>query len=190
MVHKWTPAHFGMALDLIGKDGRMKKYLWGIMVGVCFIVLLIVGDAVLIPRLLHSAPATVVTKGHEILVPGHWWKAEMTEQQLGTLSAYWGRSMSAAQLLQALWPEALQQMPEEARGVYEHQGLNWPPEGFEDWESPSFMCAGSGVAHDDGQTLYFYYLGCREDEEMTLVMNADRGFTEDRIYRVSLYIDE
>ena len=52
------------------------------------------------------------------------------------------------------------------------------------------MCAGSGVAHDDGQSLYFYYLGSREDEETTLVMNADRGFAEDRMYRVSLYIDE
>lgn len=168
----------------------MKKYLWGIIAGVCFIVLLIVGDAMFIPRLLDRGPATVVPEGHEILVPGHWWKAEMTEQQLGTLSAHWGQGTSAAQLLQALWPEVLQQMPEEARGVYERQGLNWPPEGYEDWETPSFMCGGSGVGHDDGQTLYFYYLGSREDEEMTLVMNADRGFTEDRIYRVSLYVDE
>ena len=108
----------------------MKKYLWGIIVGVCFIVLLIVGDAMLIPKLLDSRPATVVPEGHEILVPEHWWKAEVTEQQLGTMSAYWGESISAAQLLQALWPEVLQQMPEEARGAYEHQGVNWPPEGY------------------------------------------------------------
>ncbi len=38
--------------------------------------------------------------------------------------------------------------------------------------------------------MYYYYVGSREWEEMTLVMNTDRGFAEDRLYRVSLYIGE
>jgi hypothetical protein len=168
----------------------MKKYLWGIIAGVCVIALLIVAAAIFIPRLLDSGPPAETPEGHEIMMPGHWWKAEMTEQQLGTLSTCWGQGITAAQLLQALCPDVLREMPEEAAAAYEGQGINWPPEGYEDWDGSSMICGGRGVPHDEGLTLYSYYLGSYEWEEMTLVMNADRGFTEDRMYRVSLYISE
>ena len=122
--------------------------------------------------------------------PAHWWQAELNEEQLATLSASWGKPMNAAELMEALWPGVLQELPEEARTIYEHQGIDWTPEEYEDWDASSFMCAGSGAPHDEGQWVYSYYVGSREWEEMTLVMNTDRGFTEDRLYRVSLYMSE
>ncbi len=168
-----------------------KKYPWALIAGVCLAALLPVAAVGFIVRVSQTSPAIDVPEGHEIMVPAHWWQAEMTEQQMATLSSSWGEPINAAQLLDRLWPGVLQQMPEEARAVYEHQGVNWSVEGLEGLAvGPSTMCAGSGVAHDDGQWIYFYYVGSPEWEDMTLEMNSDRGFAEDRQYRVSLYISE
>lgn len=52
------------------------------------------------------------------------------------------------------------------------------------------MCAGQGVPHESGQRVYSYHVGSRGWEEMTLIIDTDRGFTEEKMYRVSLCIGE
>ena len=144
--------------------------------------------AIIIPGLQGSGP--IMGEGEALMTPAHWWQAELTEEQMATLSASWGKSLNAAQLLEALWPGVLQELPEEARDVYGHQSVFWPAEGYEEWDGSGRMCAGSGVPHDGGQWVYSYFVGRPEWEVDTLVMNTDRGFTEDGMYRVSLYISE
>jgi hypothetical protein len=168
----------------------VKKYLWGIVAGLCVMALLIVAAVIFIPRLLDSGSSPEIPEGHKVMMPEHWWKAEMNEQQLGALSTCWGQGITAAQLLQTLWPDVLQQLPDEAMGAYESQEIHWPTEEYGDWDVSAMICGAKGVSHSEGQTLYEYYLGSYEWEETTLVKNTDRGFTEDRMYRVSLYISK
>ncbi len=170
------------------RQERTTKRLWAVAAAVCLIAPLAAAAAIIIPGLHGSGP--IIPEGHALMMPAHWWQADLTEQQLATLSTYWGKPTTMAELLDELWPGVLEQMPEEARNVYEHQGLNWPPGGYEDWDGSSRMCAGSGVPHDEGQWVYSYYVGSPEWEADTLVMNTDRGFTEDGMYRVSLYMSE
>ena len=169
--------------------GRMKTFLWATAGAACVMAPLAVAAALFVPSLLHTGPE--IPEGHALMTPAHWWQADMTGEQMETLSNLWGKPINAAELMEAVWPGVLQQMPEEAKSVYEHQGVNWSPEGLEGLAvGPSSMCAGTGVRHDDGQRIYFYYVGSREWEQDTLVMNSDRGFAEDRLYRVSLYTDQ
>jgi hypothetical protein len=169
----------------LSKELYMKKYLWVIIAGVCVVALVAVG-AIFIPKLFtsttHSGQEEVVVK------PGHWWKTELTEQQLSTLDTLWGENITAAQLLQELWPDVLQQVPQEAATAYENQQPSWPTEEYEDWEG-QMICGGRGVSHDEGMIVYWYYLGSHESEETTFLISVERGFTEERMYRVSLYTD-
>jgi hypothetical protein len=163
----------------------MKKYLWAIIAGVCVLALLIVVGALFIPRLFSSTDAGVEDVE---LIPAHWWKTEMTEQQLSALGTLWGKDVTAAQLLQALWPDVLQQMPEEAATTYEKHQVRWPTQKYEDWQG-EMIAGGAGVSHEEGMMLYYYYLGSHESEQITFLTSVERGFTEDRMYRVSLYVD-
>ena len=134
----------------------MRKYLWAIVAGVCVLVLIAAG-IVFIPRLLgdtHVEPEPVE------LIPAHWWQADLTERQLETLAALWGSDITAAKLLQGLWPEVLQQMPDEAATSLERKVVRWPTERSEDWES-QYICGGAGVTHENGPTMYDYYIGYR-----------------------------
>ncbi len=161
----------------------MRKHKWAIA-GVCVVVVLVVGVC-FIPKLFDSENAEVEDVE---LIPGHWWKMEMTEQQFVTLSTLWEKDTTAAQLLQALWPEVLQQMPQEAATTYEKHQVRWPTQKYEDWQG-EMIAGGTGVPHEDGVMLYYYYVGTHEDEEITFEIAGDRGLTEDRTYRVSLYTD-
>ena len=111
----------------------MRNHKWAIIAGVCVLALLIVVGAIYIPRLSRreGSPA----EGFIILKPGHWWQAEITEQQLGALAALWGKDITAAQLLQELWPDVLSEMPQEAVTCYERSWMrmHWPTETYEEW---------------------------------------------------------
>lgn len=162
----------------------MKKYLWGIVAAVCVLALMIVG-VVFIPPLFETGTQD---EGEVEMIPAHWWETDLSEQQLEDLAGLWGSPVTAAQLLQKLWPDVLLQLPQEALGAYEKQEVRWPTEDFEDWNA-DVICGGGGVNHDEGMTLYFYYLGSPEYEPMTMLVDVARGFTEDRMYRVSLHTD-
>lgn len=163
----------------------MRKHLWIIMAGLCVVALMAIG-AVYIPKLFSSTHEEEVD--HIQVIPGHWWKAGMTEQQFSTLSTLWGEDITAAELLQALWPDVLQQLPGETATTYQKQQISWPTEKYEDWKG-NFICGGISTPSDEGIRLYQYYLGSVEDEQMTLRRCADTAFTEDSTYRVSLYVD-
>ncbi len=124
-------------------QGGTKRYLWAIAAAVCVIAPLAAAAAIIIPGLQGSGP--IIPEGHALMEPAHWWQAELTEEQLATLSAHWGKPTTVAELLDELCPGVLQEMPEEARSIYEHQGINWPAGGIRGVGRLSFMCAGSGV---------------------------------------------
>jgi hypothetical protein len=68
----------------------MRKHKWAIIAGVCVLALLTLAGVIYIPRLSHRAGWNSPSKGNIILKPGHWWQAEITEQQLGSLATLWG----------------------------------------------------------------------------------------------------
>ena len=114
-------------------QGGTKRYLWAVIAAVCVIAPLAVAAAVFIPALGGRGPE--IPEGHALMKPAHWWQAELNEEQLATLSASWGKRMNAAELMEALWPGVLQELPEEARTVYGHQGVIWTAEGYEEWDA-------------------------------------------------------
>jgi hypothetical protein len=163
----------------------MRKHKWAIIAGVCVVALLTFAGAIYIPRLSrgHSdSPA----EGHIVLRPAHWWQAEITEQQLGSLATLWGKDTTAARLLQELWPDVLSQMPQEAATCYEQRKIRWSPETYEEWDRELF-CNGKGIPGEEGPTVCCIYVGTHKGEEGTFQIAGDRGFTEDKTYRVSLY---
>ena len=87
----------------------MRKHRWAVIAGISILALIVVG-AIFIPRLFTGTHAVVEDVK---LIPAHWWKAELTEQQLSTLSTLWGKDITAAQLLEGLWPDVLQRLPQE-----------------------------------------------------------------------------
>ncbi len=162
----------------------MKRYWWWIIAAVCILALIVVG-VIFIPPLLETGTDD---DPWVKMIPAHWWKADLTAQQMETIASLWGREVTPTQLLQALWPEALQQMPEEASSAWEGDSVHWPPRDFEDWNA-SMISGGVYVPHDQGTTKYSYYLGSPESEMMILTEDPCWGLTEDRMYRVSLYTD-
>jgi hypothetical protein len=167
----------------------MRKHRWAIIGGVCILALLVVG-AVFIPRIFGSGHAE---ERAEIVMPEHWWKTDLNEQQLKTLQASWGSEMPMKEFVFNLWPEVMQELPSEMVDTWERKGVYWPTEKFEDWERGPFqtMCFGL-VVPEDGQTTQCFdvYLGTQAAEETTLRRSTDLGLVEDRCYRVSMYTDE
>jgi len=167
----------------------MRKYLWAIVAGVCVVVLLALAGVIYIPRLSrgHSdSPA----EGHIVLRPAHWWQAEITEQQLGSLATLWGKDITAAQLLQELWPDVLSEMPQEAVTCYEKDEvrMHWHTETYEEWNRDLFNTS-VGIPGEEGPIVCEIYVGTPESEGDTFEIRGDKGYTADRMYRVSLYTD-
>ena len=162
----------------------MKRYWWWIMAAVCILALVVVG-VIFIPPLFETGmdddddPSVA-------MVPAHWWKADLTTGQMETIAGLWGTAVSPTQLLQALWPEVLQQMPEEASSLWESDTVHWPPGDFGEWNN-GIISGGVYVPHDEGTTQYWYYLGSPDSEAIR--EDPSWGLTEDKMYRVSLYTD-
>jgi hypothetical protein len=164
----------------------MKKHMWVIIAAVCVLALIVVA-AILILRLFRESSSPYsIPEGHVVLMPGHWWKTEITEHQRSSLGTLWGKDITAAQLLQELWPDVLQQLPQEAVTGYEKRQIAWPTETYEEWKG-EMLCNGTAVPGDEGLITCCIYVGTHESEEHTFEIAGDRGFTEDRAYRVSLY---
>lgn len=164
----------------------MRKHKWAIIAAVCVVALAVVG-AIFIPRLFFpKSHPNYVQEGHVVLMPGHWWQAEITEQQRSSLATSWGKDITAAQLLQELWPDVLQQMPEEVVTGYDKRQIVWPTETYEEWQG-EMLCNFRETSSDEGPVLCCIYVGTHESEEWSFQVAGDRGFTEDRTYRVSIY---
>ena len=164
----------------------MRKHKWAVVAGVCVVVLLALAGVIVIPKLINRPHPHTVSEGLMILRPAHWWQAEITEQQLDSLSALWGDNMTPAQLLEELWPDVLQQMPPEAATCYGVRNIHWPTETYEEWNRRR-LCNTKTMPGEEGPIACCIYVGTHEDEEITFEIAGDRGFTEDRTYRVSLY---
>lgn len=163
----------------------MRKHRWAIIAGVCVLALIVVG-AIFIPELFSNDQ---VHQGQEQIVPGHWWKTELTDQQLGTLSTLWGGDITVTELLEEIWPEVLQDLPQEALIAYDIRSIDWPTEEYEDWRA-QLICTLRGIPHEEGMLVYSFYLGSSDGEERTFYYSIDKNFTSDRMYRVSLYTNK
>ncbi len=82
----------------------------------------------------------------------------------------------------------LQEMPQEARVCYEERQIRWPTEAYGDWRNEMLhnLRASPG---DRGPVVCSVYIGTHENEQFTFQVAGDRGFAEDRTYRVSIYTD-
>lgn len=167
----------------------MQKHRWVIIAAVCILALAVLG-AVFVPRIFGSSHAG---ERAEIVMPEHWWKTDLNEEQMGTLQASWGSVMTMKEFVLELWPEVMQELPSEMVEAWEWKEVYWPTEKFEDWERGPFrtMCFGL-VVPGDGQTTKCFdiYVGTQATEETTLRRSMDLGLVEDGCYRVSMYTDK
>lgn len=163
----------------------MKKLLWAVAAGVCVLAVVILA-IIYIPPLLDNSPPPDVPEGHMVLMPGHWWKADLTEQQRNSLAAAWGNDMSAAELLRSLWPDPLQEMPEEAVAVYQERTVGWPTDTYEAWKG-EMLCNCRASSNDIRPTMCCLYIGTHQSEQFTFQTVDNRGFTENCTYRISIY---
>ena len=167
----------------------MQKRRWAIIAGVCMLALIVVG-AVFVPRIFGTSHAE---ERAETVMPEHWWKTNLDEQQIETLQASWGSVMTMKEFVCKLWPEVMHELPSEMVDAWERKEVYWPTEKFEDWECGPFqtMCFGLVVPGDGHTTKCFdVYLGTQAAEEPTLRRSIDLGLVEDRCCRVSMYTDE
>lgn len=165
----------------------MRKHKWAIIAGVSVVVLLALAGLIVVPKLINRPHLHTVSEGHVILRPAHWWQAEITEQQLDSLSALWGDNITPAQVLEKLWPDVLQEMPPEAAACYGVRNIHyWPTETYEEWRRRR-LCETKTMPGEEGPIACCLYVGTREDEDITFEIAGNQGLTEDKTYRVSLY---
>jgi phage pi2 protein 07 len=167
----------------------MQKHRWAIIAGVCILALIVVG-AVFIPRIFSSSH---VEEPGETVMPGHWWKTDLNEQQLKTLQTLWGSDMTIEEFVRQLWPDVMQELPSEMVDIWKQGNVFWPTAKFEDWERSAFqmMCFGPTTAKEgEAMKCFDVYLGNTALEERTFGRSRDFGLVEDRCYRVSMYTDD
>ncbi len=167
----------------------MRKYRWAVIAGVCILALLIVAGVIFIPRLPRLL-SSHVEDSTEIVKPGHWWKTDLSEEELKTLQTLWGRDINARQLIEAMWPDVLQEMPTEMTEALAQRKAMWPVDDFEAWRRVPMMNFGRGVPSNEGMEYFGVYIGSSLEEEITFRQSKDRALSEDRCYRISMYTDE
>ena len=108
-----------------------------------------------------------------------------------------------AQLIEAVWPGVLQEIPAEAASSLGHGNVGWmtdTPDGkgnvltMDDaLRNQKVFCAGFGLPaanQDTGAKLFFYYYIGTENFERVTLMNRDPNRTSDMLYRISIYTDD
>ncbi len=124
----------------------MRKYKWAIIAGVCALALLIVVLALFIPRLFRNPPLPPSTpESQEIVIPAHWWKASLTEQQLDVLRSLWGTETGVKPFLEAVWPAVLDEMPADATSLMGEFNVAWPRQSFEEWKEIQYISFGRWI---------------------------------------------
>jgi hypothetical protein len=178
---------------------KMQKHRWAIVAAVCVLALIVVG-AVFLPRILSNGNAAEQV---DIVKPGYWWKTDLNEQQLASLASLWGENITMAQLIEAVWPGVLQEIPAEAASSLGGRAIGWhtdQPDGkgnvltMDDSLGYSMVfCAGfsSPAVQPDAEPerSFYYYIGTEAWERSTLV-NRDSDRTSDMLYRIPIYTDD
>ncbi len=165
----------------------MKKHKWAIIAGVCVVAVIVVG-AVFIPR-LFSNPSTPPAENTNwvVVMPGHWWKTSLDQQQIEILHDMWGTDVNIRQLVEALWPSVLKELPAEAITLWENQDIQWPSQTFDKWKGIQYL----RLSLSQKGAMFDIYVGCTkcEDNSSFRVWASD-GIKEESRYRVSMYTDE
>ena len=167
----------------------MRKYLWAIIAGVC-VLMLVAAGAAFVPRLLNSSSAEM---NQQILEPGHWQRTMLDKEQVEILRGLWGKEVTIAQLIDAVWPGALQELPNEGAGVLGQHSVSWPGKTMDDGlKYPFVLCAGYGLSAPlEGAGLAPFlscYIGTQGWETNTLFNATNR--TAETFYRISMYVDD
>lgn len=170
----------------------MKKHFWLGLAALCAVAC-IVTAAVFVPRVFRGSGASPIDD-RVVVMPDHWYKTNLNEQQLETLRGLWGTPMTLKHLIDALWPGVLQGFPQEITDSLadEAHQRQWPYQTFEDFVRIQEYSAGQGVWDDEGRMMWFtLYLGEKRSEtEIVFGHDKKEGLTSDRIYQISLYTDD
>ena len=168
----------------------MRKYKWTIIAGACVVVLIVLG-AIFIPR-LFSAPSAEEPSDYVTVMPGHWWKISLNQEQLETLRGLWGTDVDARQVIDAVSPGVLRELPEDVvANIAAGRNQLWPTDSFEEWEQIQAMCCSRSRPLEKGVTMFDLYIGCRKTEAGSrFEVRQELGISEENRYRISLYTDD
>lgn len=168
----------------------MRKHLWTFIAGAC--VLLIIISVLIIPR-LFSSRSTDTLDNYVTVIPEHWWRLSLNDQQLEVLEGLWGSQMSTRQLVEEIWPDILDEFPDFCISILENRGVSWSSRSFEEWAR--IQCRHFGKGMYDATNEFYYcemYIGPEDLEESSLSFRhaKEMPLVADRCYRVSFYTDD
>ncbi len=176
----------------------MSRRLW-IGLAVVSVVAIIVVAALVVPGIFKSSH---VEDDRVTIIPAHWWKADMTEEQFQLLGESWGNeSLTQIDLVQILWPDVVPELPQEMVDTWEKGQVRWTMEHWDDvlssinsgFPMAIILAFGNGIPRDETHSSYNYYdfyLGMKNNEGETLKVTKNLGVVPETCYRVSLYIDD
>jgi len=169
----------------------VRKYLWAIIAGVCVAVVLIIAGVIFIPELFPSSPPPSIPKSREIVIPAHWWQTSLTEEQFEVLRSLWGTEITVTQLLEAIWPTVLDEMPTDVAAFVGDDTVRWTYESFEEWTEIQSMYFGHGGSSEKGMMIVDFYVGRRQlERDITFTVRKGSGIVPDNCCRISLYTDD
>lgn len=164
----------------------MRKHPWTVIAGIC-LILLVTTSAFLVLR--GSAPSTGDI--HETVVPAHWWRLDMNDEQLQILKSLWGRPISALKLTEEIWPDIVDEIPSFPKGLLEIRNVSWPSKPFEEWVRIQATGGGKGSYNDAGEFyLSEIYIGRKSSETPSFGRSDTNPIVADRVYRISFYTDD
>ena len=185
----------------------MSKKLW-IGIAAVLVIDMSVAGVLLLPGLLddesHSQndPPVDIDTGREVVIPGHWWKTYMTDEQLQLLGEVWDTELTCMDLLQLLWPEIVTELPQDMIDSWKEHEVSWPGPSWEttydDIKGPlpklSILYFEAGVPkisgdYKNGYKDYSFYMGPVSDESGTMEVFKFKDLQPEDNYRISFYID-
>lgn len=165
-----------------------KKYLW-IGFALTFVVVLVIAGMIILPEILNKP---VDDSEDYIMTPGHWWKAQLNDDQIEIIRQIWGSDISCQQFVAQICPELLQGIPPEEIANWDKLEMYWTRDRWEEFNSTiACIYTGRGIT-TDGQTHYYqFYLGFPTQEQDTL--KHTEGYitlTDENSFRISFYLDK
>lgn len=170
----------------------MRRWSWVAVVGVCVLALTVVGTLV-IQRVLHGCPASAGIRHDIVVMPGHWWRMSLEEKQIEVLRTLWHTDISRKDLVDALWPSVMEELPAAAGALWESQTIKWPIEPFDEWKDIQAWVMSTLASVQGSPSVFDVYLGCEEwetDDMFAVDEDIADGLTQESRYRISMYTDE
>ena len=185
----------------------MPKRLW-VTIAAVLVVAVVVSGVLLLPGLFNEKKddqndtPVDIDIGKETVLPGHWWKTEITEEQLQLLGDIWNTDVTYLDVLQKLWPEIEIELPQHMTIAWNEKAVQWSNPSWEEKYKnlkgpapvPNILYCNVAVPNISGDPTggykaYALYMGIENYENETMEVFKFNELVPENTYRVSFYVD-